>query len=107
MFTNGRAIIAWTDGFIWYWDGYQWYNLGVVWKSSVVYSTASAWINAVANQYSSYFGTKSGSVQTLTDSSGTYYQQLFTNGKAIAAYTDGYIWWWDGSSWHNLGVAWR
>ncbi|MBF0517650.1 MAG: S8 family serine peptidase, partial [Nitrospirae bacterium] len=42
------------------------------------FGTASAWINAVASQYSSYFGTASGSVTTGTDAGGTYYILWFS-----------------------------
>ncbi|MBF0554339.1 MAG: hypothetical protein HQK96_07215 [Nitrospirae bacterium] len=54
-------------------------------------TTASKWINAVYNQYSSFFGTPSGSITAYTSGSAAYYVQWFTNGSAIVAWTDGYI----------------
>lgn len=73
-------------------------------------STASAWINAVYTQYSSYFGTPITAVQTQTSSDGTYYVRWFLNSSGttlgIIAWIDGYIYYWDGSATHNLGLMW-
>ncbi|MEO5360514.1 MAG: S8 family serine peptidase [Nitrospirota bacterium] len=79
--------------------------------SDTNYSAASAWINAVASQYSTYFGTKSGAITTGTDAGGTYYSQWFTNGTAILAYSDGIIYFYTGTSgsgWNSsLGLLWN
>ncbi|KWT94643.1 S8 family serine peptidase [Candidatus Magnetominusculus xianensis] len=102
-FTNGRAIIAWTDGYLYWWDGSSWTSYSV-WNPAI---SASAWINWIYNKHASYFGTKSGGIISGTNSSGTYYIQWFINGRAIIAWTDGYMWYWDGSATYNLGYTWK
>jgi hypothetical protein len=85
-------------------------SVAAVFKStgSTDYNAASSWINAVASEYSTYFGTPSGGVTTGTDANGTYYVQWFANGKAILAYSDGYVYFYSGTGgWNSLGVVWN
>ncbi|MBF0320144.1 MAG: hypothetical protein HQL01_10135 [Nitrospirae bacterium] len=103
-FTNGTGILAWTDGYLYYYGSSGWISFGVSWND---YIRASEWITVVYNQYTSYFGTKSGGVTTGTTSSGTFYVQWFTNGTGILAWTDGYIYYYDGSGWVSFGVSWK
>ncbi|MBF0459683.1 MAG: hypothetical protein HQK99_17490 [Nitrospirae bacterium] len=102
-YTNGAAIVAWTDGYMYSYYSGQWYSMGVTWND---YGKASSLINSFYSQYSSYFGTKSGGISTGTTSSGTYYIQWYTNGTAIVAWTDGYMYYWDGSKLQHIGVVW-
>ncbi|MCG6551897.1 MAG: hypothetical protein L7F77_06180 [Candidatus Magnetominusculus sp. LBB02] len=68
-------------------------------------TTASGVISWVYAQYITYFGTKLGDV--LTSSDGTYYAQWFTNGRAICAWSNGYIYYYNGVTWIALGVQWK
>ncbi|MBF0567405.1 MAG: RICIN domain-containing protein [Nitrospirae bacterium] len=102
-FTNGSAIMAYSDGHMYYYYGGNWYSLGVVWN---YYAAASAMINTVYSEYYSFFGTKSGSIVTGTSGSATYYTQWFTNGAALVAWTDGTIYTYYNGTWYPLGVKW-
>ncbi|MCG6550841.1 MAG: hypothetical protein L7F77_00830, partial [Candidatus Magnetominusculus sp. LBB02] len=104
-YSNGAALTAWTDGNIYgYYNG-SWYDFKTSWTN--IASDASAWLTAIYNQYSSWFGSPSGGVLTATASSGTYYTQWFTNGAALVAWTDGNMYTWYNNSWIGLGISWR
>ncbi|MBF0318974.1 MAG: serine hydrolase [Nitrospirae bacterium] len=102
--TNGTGLLAWTDGYMYYSNGSGWNCFGISWKDIV---TASAKINEVYSQYISYFGTKFEGVTRGTASGGAYYFQWFTNGTALVAWPDGYIYYWNGSSWNNMWIVWN
>ncbi|MBF0567290.1 MAG: hypothetical protein HQK95_00340 [Nitrospirae bacterium] len=103
-FTNGSAIVAWTDGYIYtYYNGIS-YALGVAWSNI---ARAAAEITAIYNQYSSFFGTPSGSIAAYTSGSATYYIQWFTNGSAIVAWTDGYIYTYYNGTSYALAISWK
>ncbi|MBF0517797.1 MAG: Ig-like domain repeat protein, partial [Nitrospirae bacterium] len=68
---------------------------------------AAAYINYYGNLYSSFFGTKSGSITTGTDTSGTYYIQFYTNGTALLAWPNGYLYFYYNGTWNSFGVSWR
>ncbi|MBF0487595.1 MAG: DUF1566 domain-containing protein [Nitrospirae bacterium] len=106
-YTNGTGILAWTDGYIWFWSGSQLYDSWISWKTSSDLANASAAIRAFYNQYPTYFGTASGGVATGTYNGGTYYVQWYTNGTGILAWTDGYIWFWSGSQWYDTWTSWK
>ncbi|MBF0319871.1 MAG: hypothetical protein HQL01_08740 [Nitrospirae bacterium] len=77
-------------------------------SSSSDATLASAAITAAYNRNPSYYGTLSGGVTTGTASGGgTYYIQKFTSGKALLAYPDGYMWWYDGTKWNNSSTKWK
>ena len=62
---------------------------------------ASYYINQFYNQYTNYFGTKSGDIFTCYQD---WKCQNFVNGTKIAAHNDTYILiWWDGSQWTIYG----
>ncbi|MBF0488206.1 MAG: DUF1566 domain-containing protein [Nitrospirae bacterium] len=103
-FTNGTAILAYSDGHLYYNYGGKWYSLGVVWNNS---TAASTMINTIYSQYASFFGTKSGSITTGTSGSATYYVQWFTNAAAIVAWTDGTMYTYYYGTWYALGVSWK
>ncbi|KWT93335.1 S8 family serine peptidase [Candidatus Magnetominusculus xianensis] len=107
-FTNGRAILAYADGIIYFYTGVTgsgWNSsLGLVWNET---TRAGAWINAFYSQYTSFFGTKSGGITTGTDTSGTYYIQFFTNGTGLLAWTDGYVYFYSGGRWNSFGTKWK
>ncbi|MBF0516569.1 MAG: hypothetical protein HQK97_05545 [Nitrospirae bacterium] len=105
-YTNGKALLAWTDGNMYYYNGSSWTWLGVSWNLSVL-ATATSWINVEYNIYSTYFGTASGGVVTGSDSSGTYYIQYYKNGTALLAYSNGYLYFYGSSGWASLGVKWE
>ncbi|MBF0456629.1 MAG: hypothetical protein HQK99_01890 [Nitrospirae bacterium] len=104
-FSNGATLVAWTDGNMYTLNNGVWYDLGVSWTNIV--DDATAWINTIKNQDASWIGTPSGGILTETASSGTYYQQLYTNGNAIAAWTDGYLYVYYNGAWYSLGIGWR
>ncbi|MBF0554586.1 MAG: DUF1566 domain-containing protein [Nitrospirae bacterium] len=102
-FTNGTAILAYSDGHMYYNYGGKWYSLGVVWNNP---TAASTMINTIYSGYASFFGTKSGGIVTGTSGSATYYVQWFTNAAAIVAWTDGYMYTYYNGTWFALGVKW-
>ncbi|WP_420265434.1 PQQ-binding-like beta-propeller repeat protein [Candidatus Magnetominusculus dajiuhuensis] len=104
-FTNGAALVAWTDGTMFTYYNNIWYALGITWKA--LSDLATTGINAIYSQYASWFGTKSGSMLTGTSGSATYYVQWFTNGAALVAWTDGTMYTYYNSSWYALGVSWK
>lgn len=70
-------------------------------------SKAADAINSLYTLYSSYFGTKNGGITSgATAASGTYYVEWFTNGTAILAWIDGYMYFWGGSAWYYFGTSW-
>ncbi|MBF0568335.1 MAG: SBBP repeat-containing protein [Nitrospirae bacterium] len=111
-FTNGTAILAWTDGYMYWTEGKAWYlaESGVMWQASSDYTLASTAINQIYSQFASSLGTKSGGVATgIATSGGTYYVQYFTNGGFLIAWTDGYVYYYSGNggAWASTGVAWK
>ncbi|WP_420265436.1 SBBP repeat-containing protein [Candidatus Magnetominusculus dajiuhuensis] len=107
-FTNGAALVAWTDGTMFTYYNGNWYALGVTWKTSGTdLDKATTAINSIYSQYASLFGSKSGSIVTGTSGSATYYVQWVTSGAAIVAWTDGTIYVYYNSTWYALGVSWK
>ncbi|MBF0554631.1 MAG: SBBP repeat-containing protein, partial [Nitrospirae bacterium] len=110
-FSNGTAILAWIDGYMYWTEGKNWYlaDSGAAWKASGDYGKATAAINTIYNEYPTYFGIKSGGVATGTYNGGTFYVQWFTNSTAILAWTDGYMYWTEGTNWYlaDGGVSWK
>ncbi|MBF0568897.1 MAG: SBBP repeat-containing protein [Nitrospirae bacterium] len=103
-FTNGAALVAWTDGTIYTYYNGTWYSLGVSWQ---LLGKAATGITAIYNQYTSWFGTTSGSIYIGTYGSASYYCQWFTNGAALVAWTDGTMLTYYNGTWYNLGVNWK
>ncbi|MBF0488537.1 MAG: PQQ-like beta-propeller repeat protein [Nitrospirae bacterium] len=104
-FSNGTALVAWTDGTMYTYYNNTWYALGITWKA--LSDLVTTVINAIYSQYASWFGTKSGSMLTGTSGSATYYVQWFTNGAALVAWTDGTMYTYYNSTWYALGVNWK
>ncbi|MBF0488096.1 MAG: S8 family serine peptidase [Nitrospirae bacterium] len=103
-FTNGAALVAWTDGTMYTYYNGTWYALGVTWNYATAASTT---INTIYNQYTSFFGAKSGGIVIGTSGSATYYVQWFTNGAALVAWTDGTMYTYYNGTWYALGVNWK
>ncbi|WP_420266126.1 SBBP repeat-containing protein [Candidatus Magnetominusculus dajiuhuensis] len=103
-FTNGAALVAWTDGTIYTYYNGTWFSLGVSWQ---LLGKAATGITAIYNQYTSWFGTTSGSIYIGTSGSSTYYVQWFTNGAALVAWTDGTMLTYYNGTWYSLGVNWK
>ncbi|MBF0320595.1 MAG: SBBP repeat-containing protein, partial [Nitrospirae bacterium] len=107
-YESGALIYAWYDGYIYAYDLTNYIPTGVIWSTTLSEShTAGAKIAESYNQYASYFGTRSGEIIKGTDTGGTYFIQWFTNGRAIIAWTDGYIYYYTGTSWVSSGISWR
>ncbi|MBF0554630.1 MAG: hypothetical protein HQK96_08775 [Nitrospirae bacterium] len=114
-YTTGTAILAWTDGYMYWTEGKNWYPAGgVAWKtSSDYYTAASTAITQIYNENPKSFGTKSGSVTSGTSRGGTYYVQYFTNGGFLIAWSDGYVYSGyyyysgNGGGWTSTGVKWK
>ncbi|MBF0517261.1 MAG: hypothetical protein HQK97_09125, partial [Nitrospirae bacterium] len=102
-----RAIVAYSDGSLYWLDGANWHNTGQSWLPSTDINNATTAIKAFYKQYMAYFGTASGVVTKYTDGSGTWYYQWYTKGAAIIAYSDGNLYWIDGRSWHATGQSWQ
>ncbi|MBF0487899.1 MAG: hypothetical protein HQK98_07035 [Nitrospirae bacterium] len=103
-FTNGAALVAWTDGYMYTYYNGTWYALGVVWNNA---TAANTMISTIYSQYASWFGTTSGGILTGTNNSATYYVQWFTNGAALVAFTDGNMYVYYNGNWYALGVNWK
>ncbi len=106
-FTNGSALVAWTDGLMYTYYNGTWYALGISWQTSSDLTKATTKINAIYNQYASTFGSETGTIQTGTYGSSTYYVQWCTNGAAIVAWTDGTMFVYYNGQWYALGVNWK
>ncbi|WP_420267226.1 S8 family serine peptidase [Candidatus Magnetominusculus dajiuhuensis] len=106
-FSNGAALVAWTDGYMYTYYNNTWYSLGVSWQTSNDLAKATAKINAVYAQYASWFGSKVGSVLTGTSGPASYYVQWFSNGTALVAWTDGNMYTYYVGTWYALGVTWK
>jgi hypothetical protein len=104
-FTNGTGLLAWTDGYMYYYANSQWNSYGSRWMSDL--SRAKYIINSLYAQSSSYFGTKSGGVTNGTATEGTFYVQWFANGTGLLAWPDGYMYYNNGSSWVYTGTSWK
>ncbi|MBF0517817.1 MAG: hypothetical protein HQK97_12015 [Nitrospirae bacterium] len=86
-------------------DDNEWNELRIPWKPGLIKATAC--IDDAYLQYISYFGSKSGNVQLGTTTDGDYYVQWFTNGTAIIAWTDGYLYGYVRGTWQPFGIAWQ
>ncbi|MBF0567303.1 MAG: hypothetical protein HQK95_00405 [Nitrospirae bacterium] len=106
-YANGSAIIAWTDGYMYFYYGGNSYPFNMPWKTISTADKASAGISKVYSPYASYFGAVSGGLVTVSSWNGTYYIQWFANGTALLAGADGYVYAFDGTNWYSSGVTWQ
>ncbi|MBF0320890.1 MAG: hypothetical protein HQL01_13910 [Nitrospirae bacterium] len=107
-YESGALVYAWYDGYMYAYDLTNYIPTGVIWNTTLSEShSASAKIAESYNQYASYFGIRSGDIIKGTDVAGTYYVQWFTNGRAIIAWTDGYVYYYNGTGWVSSGISWR
>ncbi|MCG6552863.1 MAG: hypothetical protein L7F77_11080 [Candidatus Magnetominusculus sp. LBB02] len=70
-------------------------------------SAAASAINAIYEQYASWFGTASGSLTSGTYNGITYYTQWFSNGAAIVAGYDGNLYTYYNGTWYGLSIVWK
>ncbi|MBF0459409.1 MAG: hypothetical protein HQK99_16080 [Nitrospirae bacterium] len=70
-------------------------------------SAATAAFKAAYNQYASWFGSTSGGIGAGTSGSSTYYYQWYTNGAALVAWTDGYMYTYYNGTSYPFGVKWE
>ncbi len=103
-YVNGLGIMAWTDGYTYFYNTGQWYPFGTIWRSG--YTLASAMIYSVYNLNPSFFGTPTGNLQMSTDMYGTNYIQWFVNGTGIKAASDGFMYSYNGM-WYSLKINWK
>ncbi|MBF0458213.1 MAG: SBBP repeat-containing protein [Nitrospirae bacterium] len=104
LYTNGAYLVAGTDGNMYTYYNGQLYSLGITWKT---FGYAASKISSIYSQYASWFGSTSGSISAGTSGSATYYIQWYSNGAALVAWTDGYMYsYYNGTS-YALGVRWR
>ncbi|MBF0517899.1 MAG: hypothetical protein HQK97_12470, partial [Nitrospirae bacterium] len=106
-FTNGSAIVAWADGYMYYIYGGNTYSFDMPWKTLSTDDKATQAINTAYTQNVSYYGTPSGGIVKTSTANGAYYVQVFVNGTGILAWTDGYLYYYSGGSWVSLGTAWN
>ncbi|MBF0457673.1 MAG: DUF3443 domain-containing protein [Nitrospirae bacterium] len=78
-----------------------------VFSSAATQATAAEAITTIYNQYASWFGSASGSIQTAASGGATYYAQWFTNGAALVAWTDGNMYMYYNGLWYDLGMNWQ
>ncbi|MBF0457089.1 MAG: hypothetical protein HQK99_04255 [Nitrospirae bacterium] len=104
LYSNGAYLVAATDGNIYLYYNGQLSGLGAAWQSL---GKAATKITAIYNQYASWFGSTSGSIYIGTSSSAAYYVQWFTNGAAVVAWTDGYLYTYYNGTSYALGVSWQ
>ncbi|MBF0319698.1 MAG: SBBP repeat-containing protein [Nitrospirae bacterium] len=107
-YTNGKALMAYYNGYMYWYDGAKWNASTIIWKTDADFAKAHAKIDEIYNKYPSYFGTKSGGVATETTSfGGVYYIQRYENGTALIAYYNGSMYWFDGTTWNSSTLTWR
>ncbi|MBF0534910.1 MAG: DUF1566 domain-containing protein [Nitrospirae bacterium] len=106
-YANGTALIAWTDGYMYYYDGTNTYYANVNWKTAADCSRAETALNALYNQNTSTYGTRSGSVLQESGNLGYYYVQKFKDGTSIVAWPDGFLYYFDGSTMTATGGYWK
>ncbi|MBF0456994.1 MAG: hypothetical protein HQK99_03765 [Nitrospirae bacterium] len=104
LYTNGAYLVAGTDGNMYVYYNGQLSGLGLTWNSL---GEAVTEINVIYAQYASWFGSKSRGISVGTSSSVTYYVQWFTNGAAVVAWTDGYMYTYYSGTSYSLGVKWK
>ncbi|MBF0488703.1 MAG: hypothetical protein HQK98_11150 [Nitrospirae bacterium] len=90
-FTNGTALVAWTDGNMYLYDAGNWFPIGINWTTTSDADKADAIIDETYNQGASWFLAKSGDMTTALNADGSisYYYQKCTNGAYIIASSDG------------------
>lgn len=69
--------------------------------------SASAAFDAIYAQYASWFGSKSGGISAYSSNGVIYYVQWYTNGAALVAGTDGYLYTYYNGQWYGLGITWK
>nr|ADI87729.1 peptidase S8/S53 subtilisin kexin sedolisin [uncultured Nitrospirae bacterium MY3-5B] len=104
-YVNGTGLLAWTDGYMYYYNNGQWNYTGNRWMSDL--SMAAYMINYIYSQYSAFFGTKSGGITTGTATNGTFYVQWYMNGTGLLAWTDGYMYFYNTGQWNNTSTMWK
>ncbi|WP_420263644.1 hypothetical protein [Candidatus Magnetominusculus dajiuhuensis] len=103
-YSNGGALVAWTDGTMYAYYKGSWYAFNIGWQSL---GKAATKITSIYNQYASFFGKPSGSIAIGTSGSAPYYVQWYTNGGAIVAWTDGTMYSYLNGTWYAFGVSWQ
>ncbi|WP_420266521.1 hypothetical protein [Candidatus Magnetominusculus dajiuhuensis] len=104
-FSSGLALLAWSDGYMYFLNGSTAVPLGVIWKTSLVLATAM--IQAVYATNPTFYGTPTGNIQMGTDAGGSYYVLAFVNGTGIYAASSGTMYYAYSGMWYPLGVNWK
>ncbi|KWT84108.1 hypothetical protein [Candidatus Magnetominusculus xianensis] len=104
-FTNGMALMAWVDGYVYLYYNATWQSLNVIWNTEI--ADVYLIFNTLIYQYSSFFGTPAGGVIRGTSSGQNYYSIYFKNGIMLYAAPDGNLYYYLGGIWKSIGMTWK
>ncbi|KWT92182.1 virginiamycin B lyase family protein [Candidatus Magnetominusculus xianensis] len=104
-YTNGTALLAWPNGYLYFYYSGAWYSLGVQWRTDL--SKASAAINSFYLTNYTFFSYPTGSITSGTDVSGMYFIQWYYNGTAILAMSDGKLYYYYSGAWYSASITWK
>lgn len=104
-FTNGMALMAWVDGYVYLYYAGSWQKLSVIWNSEI--ANVYLLFETTIYQYSSFFGSPSGSMIRGTSNGQNFYAMSFKNGIVLLAATDGNMYYYLGGTWKYMGETWK
>ncbi|MEO5361638.1 MAG: Ig-like domain repeat protein, partial [Nitrospirota bacterium] len=104
-YINGTALLAWPNGYLYFYYYGTWYPLNVQWRTEL--SKASAAINSFYLNNYTFFIYPTGGIQSLIDSGVMYYFQWFYNGTAILALGDGKLYYYYNGAWYSASITWK
>lgn len=108
-YVSGTALLAFSDGYIYYYYNQIWYNTGITWKQDTLtdLQKATYQITQLYNQYPANYGAKTTAVTAYIDATGkTFYVQWFAN-SGLLAWSDGYIYYYTNTRWVYTGISWK
>ncbi|MBF0555496.1 MAG: exo-alpha-sialidase [Nitrospirae bacterium] len=107
-YTSGTALLAWSDGYMYYYYYQAWYYTGIKWRPDTLddFQKASTMINNLYTQNSSFYGTPSGNVTAYSSANGTYYIQWYSNAGLLAGW-NGYMYVYYNGTWVYTGANWK
>ncbi|KWT84107.1 InlB B-repeat-containing protein [Candidatus Magnetominusculus xianensis] len=108
-YTSGTAILAWSDGTMWYYYNQAWHDTGLTWKQDITTNLqkATAAIDKLYDQYPLRYGTKTTEITAYRDSLGNaYYVQWYAN-SGLLAWSDGIMYYYTNGRWDYTGISWK
>ncbi|MBF0555497.1 MAG: hypothetical protein HQK96_13230 [Nitrospirae bacterium] len=103
-FDNGMALMAWVDGYVYWYYNSTWQGLTTVWSAKI--ANVYLIFNTLLYQYSSFFGTPAGGMIHGTINGQDYFAMYFANGIVLFAAPDGFLYYYLGGTWKAIGMTW-